>query len=82
MSVLREGKCSICGRTFIYDQIRKRKLTCSDECHAERKRIVTLEYKKKVRDELRAEKQKAPRKKKVKPNLNRDLIEARKRGLT
>lgn len=73
--MLREGKCVICGRSFMYD--RGKKITCSEECAIKRNRIRSAEYKAEQR-----KKPKVPRKKKVKANLNKDLKEARKLGLS
>ena len=75
MSVLREGKCVICGRSFMYD--RGKKITCSEECAIKRNRIRSAEYKAEQR-----KKPKVQRKKKVKSNLNKDLKEARKLGMS
>ena len=73
--LLREGKCVICGKSFVYN--RGKKITCSEECAIKRNRIRSSEYKAEQR-----KKPKVARKKKVKSNLNKDLKEARKLGMS
>jgi len=70
---MREGKCVICGKSFIYN--RGKKTTCSDECARERNRITSREYKREM-----TAKRKEP--KKVKSDLNNDLQAARKLGMS
>ena len=83
ISAMREGVCIICGKSFVYDK--GKKITCSNECAAQRNRIKNCEYKRKVRKKFRAEEQAykpKPKKKKAKDNLDKDLIEARKLGMS
>lgn len=83
MYAMREGKCVICGKSFIYDK--GKKITCSSECAAQRNRIKNCEYKREVRKKFRADEQAynpKSTKKKAEDNLNKDLIEARKLGMS
>lgn len=74
-----EGKCVICGESFVYDK--GNRITCSSECCAERNRIMTREYKRKVRQNQTTVKP-PKKKKKTKSNLNKDLKAARELGMS
>lgn len=83
MYAMREGVCIICGKSFVYDK--GKKITCSNECAAQRNRIKNCEYKREVRKKFRADEQvykPKSKKKKAADNLNKDLIEARKLGMS
>ena len=67
---MREGKCVICGKAFIYNS--GRKITCSDKCSAERNRISTVEY----------QRQQRRKKKKAKSTLLEIQKKAREAGMS
>ena len=67
---MREGKCVICGKAFIYSC--GRKYTCSDRCSYEKNRLNNIEY----------QRQRRRRNKKAKSTLLEIQQKAREAGMS